>query len=227
MTGPTNKSKERKHEILKAAQELFNTRGFQDTSVNDIMKKVGVAKGVFYYYFKTKDQVLDTLVSENIMEIAEAMEEIVQKSDIDALQKLKFMLAEEFKASMKSDSPDNHLHNIKNVDMHQRVMVAMVEILAPIIARVVDQGIKEGIFKTEYSLEVCEIVISGIHFITDLGIFQWDREQYLKRVRASEELIEKALGIKQGSFAFLSDLLKDTPDRINGIKSTEVDLDET
>lgn len=105
--------------------------------------------------------------------------------------------------------------NIKNVDMHQKILVGMVQRFAPIIAALIRQGINEGLFKTEYPLEVSEIIVAGVHFITDLGIFMWTREEYIKKVKASEELIEKALCIKQGSFAFLSDLLGDNPDRIN------------
>ena len=53
---------ERKNEILDAAQELFLTQGYEKTSVDNIIKKVGVAKGTFYYYFKSKEDLLDKLV---------------------------------------------------------------------------------------------------------------------------------------------------------------------
>jgi hypothetical protein len=93
-------------------------------------------------------------------------------------------------------------------------MVSMVEKLAPVIGQVIRQGVDEGAFKTEHPLEVSEIIISGVHFITDLGIFNWNKEQYLKRVKASEELIEKALGIESGIFNFLTEMLNGTPDRV-------------
>lgn len=215
MTKPTSKSKQRRIDIIEASQELFNSKGFQETSINDIMGRVGAAKGVFYYYFETKDQVLDTLIEQHITNIVESVVSVLDQSDLNALQKLRCVLEEEFKVSMKNYNPDNHLHNIKNVDMHQKILVGMVQRFAPIIAALVQQGINEGLFKTDHPLEVSEIIVAGVHFITDLGIFMWTREEYIKKVKASEELIEKALCIKQGSFAFLSDLLGDNPNKIN------------
>lgn len=220
MTGPTNKSKERKLEIMRAAQQLFNTRGFNETSINDIMKRAGGAKGAFYYYFTTKDDILCTLVDQNIEEIAAAMRAVSQKTKIDPIQKLKLMLLEELRISAKSNEYQSHLHNIKNVDMHQRIMIAMVEKLAPVIGEVVRQGVDEGAFKTEYPLEVSELIITGVHFIIDLGIFNWNNSQYMKRVKASAELIEKSLGIEAGTFDFLESMLEGTPDRIK--KGNEV-----
>ncbi|GIO30333.1 MULTISPECIES: TetR/AcrR family transcriptional regulator [Paenibacillus] len=51
----TKNPKERRNEILNAAMELFNTKGFEQTSVSDIVKKIGVAQGTFYYYFQSKE----------------------------------------------------------------------------------------------------------------------------------------------------------------------------
>jgi AcrR family transcriptional regulator len=214
MTGITYKAKERRQEILIAAQRLFHTKGFQETSISDIMKAVGAAKGVFYYYFKTKDQVLDTLVDQNISEIADAMVQAVNRTDVSPIQKLQLMLQGEFRVSMESMNAENHLHNIKNVDMHQKIMVGLTKRVAPLIGQVVEQGVLSGAFTTKYPLEAAELLITGIHFITDLGIFEWSKEQYIERLRASEELIEKVLGVEEGSFHYLSEMLMDTPDRV-------------
>jgi AcrR family transcriptional regulator len=214
MSGQTKKSRERRQEILKAAQILFHIKGFQNTSINDIMKHIGAAKGVFYYYFETKEQVLDTLVDMLINETVVAMSIVLERADMNALQKLKYILQEEFRISMENITPDYHIHNIKNVDMHQKIFVSMVNKQAPLIGQIVEQGIQEGIFKTKYPLEVSEIIIAGTHFITDLGIFDWNKEEYLRRIRASEELIEKALCIEEGSLHFLSEMLSITPDMV-------------
>jgi len=47
----------RKQELLDAALQLFYEKGYEKTSVNDIIEKVGVSKGAFYYYFKSKEEV--------------------------------------------------------------------------------------------------------------------------------------------------------------------------
>ncbi|MBZ9685139.1 TetR/AcrR family transcriptional regulator [Clostridium estertheticum] len=56
-----NKSKKQKN-LYDAAYELFTTKGINDTAINDIVKKAGVAKGTFYLYFKDKYHIIDLIV---------------------------------------------------------------------------------------------------------------------------------------------------------------------
>lgn len=206
----------RRTEILKAAQELFNKRGFENTAVIDIMKKVGIAKGAFYYYFESKESILDALVDLSISCIEESMINIANKSDINALEKLRLMLTEEIRLTFENYDSSNHVHDIKNVDMHQKIMVGINCRISPLIGNVIEQGIQEGIFRTKYPLEITEILITGIHIILDLGIFSWSNQQYFARIKAAEELIEKSLSLDEGSFSFLVELLTDIP-KITGL----------
>ena len=48
-------SEERRNEILDAVDELFGQKGFDGTSTNDILEKVGIARGTLYYHFKSKE----------------------------------------------------------------------------------------------------------------------------------------------------------------------------
>lgn len=60
------KEKERadlKEAIKNAAWELFYEKGYEETTVNDIIKKANTSKGGFYYYFKAKDELLHSLYS--------------------------------------------------------------------------------------------------------------------------------------------------------------------
>ena len=50
-----------KEEIKDAAWELFYEKGYEETTVNDIIKKANTSKGGFYYYFKAKDELLNSL----------------------------------------------------------------------------------------------------------------------------------------------------------------------
>ena len=77
MTRVTKDPEERKKEIMMAAFQLFATKGFQETAVSDIVKKVGVAQGLFYYYFKSKEEVLEA-----VMENAGELKQKVDYKDI-------------------------------------------------------------------------------------------------------------------------------------------------
>ncbi len=202
-----NKSIERRKEILSISQRLFNKKGFSETSINEIMNSIGMAKGGFYYYFESKDQILDELVDRYIDGKISKVEPIVNDNSFDALVKFKLMFIAEFEYDIQCNKLDKHLYNIKNVDMHQRILVKMVEKYAPVINKVILQGIEEGIFQVEYPLEAAEFLVSGFHFLCDLCIFAWNKNEYVRKIKAVEEIIEKTLGIKKGSMEFLSAML--------------------
>ena len=67
----------RRQEILVAARELFIKKGYEQTSVNDILKIVDIAKGTFYYYFASKSEVLDAIVLDIVEEGARRAESIL------------------------------------------------------------------------------------------------------------------------------------------------------
>lgn len=80
------KSKIKENKILKrnklfdAAYDLFLTKGFNSTAIDDIVKKAGVAKGTFYLYFKDKYDIMDHLIlSKSSAVIKLAIEEIEKK----------------------------------------------------------------------------------------------------------------------------------------------------
>ena len=56
-----DKEEERRSEFMDAAEKLFKENGIVDTTINSIVKELDVAKGLFYYYFKSKDDVIDAI----------------------------------------------------------------------------------------------------------------------------------------------------------------------
>lgn len=63
MTRTVKPAETRRAEILSVALSLIEERGANDTSVDDIVQRAGIAKGSFYYHFKSKDLLLDTLAA--------------------------------------------------------------------------------------------------------------------------------------------------------------------
>ena len=57
-------SRQWKQEIMRTASAMFRAKGYQNTSINDIMDGVGGGKGTFYQYFETKEQLLSELANE-------------------------------------------------------------------------------------------------------------------------------------------------------------------
>jgi len=75
---------ERRNEILDAAQALFYSKGYDQTSIQDIINAVGIAKGTSYHYFSSKDALLNELVERMLHESIRLIEPIVADAELNA-----------------------------------------------------------------------------------------------------------------------------------------------
>ena len=80
---------DRRTELIAIAQQLFYTKGYENTSVNDIIKAAGASKGGFYHHFDSKQGVMMSVV-EGLVEQSEKMiQPILANHEIGALEKFK------------------------------------------------------------------------------------------------------------------------------------------
>lgn len=70
-----------KEAIVRAAMQLFDARGFRETSIQDICDAVGVTKGAFYYYFTSKEELLMEIHQQYIDDLLQSQEEILHKDN--------------------------------------------------------------------------------------------------------------------------------------------------
>lgn len=61
-------------QIVEAADELFYRQGYESTSFADIAATVGISRGNFYYHFKTKDEILDTVIARRLASTREMLD---------------------------------------------------------------------------------------------------------------------------------------------------------
>ena len=81
---------ERRQELLTIAMELFQEKGYEQTMVQDICKQAGVAKGTFFYYFPTKEDVLKAIFEEWMKKF---VGEYTRRAEgLDTVQKLRLFL---------------------------------------------------------------------------------------------------------------------------------------
>ena len=91
-----------KRRIVDAAWELFYEKGYDDTTVDDIIRLSETSKGSFYYYFNTKDELLNTLsiiLDDNyevLRRIAESRHCLVRGSELD-VEKAAAILLDDFR----------------------------------------------------------------------------------------------------------------------------------
>ncbi|AAT61463.1 TetR family transcriptional regulator [Bacillus cereus 95/8201] len=199
---------ERRKEILETAERLFLTKGYTKTTVNDILKEIGIAKGTFYHYFKSKEEVMDEIIMRIIKEDVAKAKVIVSNPNIPVLEKLFRVLMEQSpKSGDIKDKMIDAFHQPNNAEMHQKSLVQSIIHLSPVLTEILEQGIEEGIFSTSYPQETIELLLSSAQVIFDEGLFQWKPEEMMRRVKAYIKMMEVSVGAKEGSFNYMLEVL--------------------
>jgi len=193
------KGEKRKQDLLKIAYDMFSQIGYENTSVDMIIEKAGIAKGTYYYYFESKEQMLEDVIGMILdLETEKALE--VKNADLPAPRKLMAVIAC-FKPDVSESSMVDALNKPENIVMHERFNEKLIERVVPIISDVAYQGIEEGIF-------ACDDVPERIRMILILANKVFDEEGYTdKDVKVFIDIVEKILYAKPGTMAFLADAL--------------------
>lgn len=191
---------ERRDEILEAAGRLFSTKGYDKCTVNDILNAVGIAKGTFYYYFKSKEEVLDAIIDRVTETIVARAEAVAADPELEPVMKLLNVILSMRVESEVDNGLMEELHKPQNALMHQKSLSLMVTRVTPVLSKVVDEGISKGIFKSDFPKQYMQIFLTSSITLLDDGIFQVEPEEQQMTIRALVALLEKMLGVEDGTF---------------------------
>ena len=117
---------ERKNEIIDTASHIFAQKGYDKTSVNDILNAIGIAKGTFYHYFKSKEEVLDAVIAKATELIVERVEAVADNSGLAPEDKLlSVFMAMRIENQMEEGFLEE-MHRPENALMHQKSLVSII-----------------------------------------------------------------------------------------------------
>ncbi len=194
---------ERRNEILDAAEELFASKGYAKTTVNDILSAINIAKGTFYHYFTSKEEVIDAIVERVIDNEIAVARTIAEDPHLDARQKMFRIISGEGRDLEHKDRMVEVSRKVNDAEMLQKSMVASVLRLSPILADIVEQGVREGVFHTEHPKESIEFLLAASEFLLDDSIFPWSPDEFLAKTKAFATIMETLLGAEKGSFNYV------------------------
>ncbi|MCL2472104.1 MAG: TetR/AcrR family transcriptional regulator [Treponema sp.] len=191
---------ERRNEIMDAAEKLFTGKGYEPTTVNDILAMVNIAKGTFYYHFKSKEDVLDALIDRRIREGVKKAEEIIL-SHLPPGKKLLAIIMAQKPRNETQEVFNSVLHETDNAKMHQKALTQSVLNFGLCLARVIEEGIGLGIFNTPFPRESAEILLAAALVLFDTDFFLWTKKEKAAKIAAFLTAMERTLGAKPGSFS--------------------------
>lgn len=192
-------AEERKNEILDVAERLFGTKGFDSTSTSDILNEIGIARGTLYYHFKSKEDILDAMISRMMGRLIEKAETIVAQKNIPVLQRLTMMM---LSLNVGEDNFGQELlkqmHKPQNALMHQKMEKSLLSGMNPIITGLIKEGIEQGICQTNYPEEAAEMTFLYANTVFD-DLMEHSEEEKQRKIAAFIYNLERLLNMEQNS----------------------------
>ncbi|WIV17522.1 TetR/AcrR family transcriptional regulator [Paenibacillus polygoni] len=204
----TKDPEDRRNEILDTAEQLFFTKGYSKTTVNDMLQAIGIAKGTFYYYFTSKEEVMDAVVMRFIETGVIAAKKIATNEELTVHEKLLQIIMAQKPNTPSKRQMIEEFHEPDNAQIHQKSLTETILQLTPILTEVIEQGIEQKLFSTPYPRESIEFLLSSSQFLFDEGIFKWTPEEMVQKIQAFIYIMESTLGAERGSFSYVSQMFE-------------------
>ena len=154
----------RRAELLDRATALFVQHGYDNVSLNDLIAAVGVSKGAFYHWFPSKDELITALAKRSARDQFAAIEEAIARCGGTALDRLNALLQAGFDVKMRMGAPDHlaamvSLLRPENAHLYGRIVAVSEDLVRPLLARVISDGVREGVFHTFDADGVADMIL--------------------------------------------------------------------
>ena len=201
--------------LLDAAQRLFFDRGYDGTSVEDVIRATDSSKGAFYHHFASKEALLEALAArladENVTEAATVLE----VPGIGAVEQLAAFLAGSRRLKIAAAPLVRRtlpvLFRPENASLRQRVTAATIARVAPVLAQIIERGRQEGVFDTPDPLGTAELLLhlgTAVHdtiaralAAADAGAPDRAREMLDRRLALVEQAFNRVLALPDGTLS--------------------------
>ncbi|WP_371364974.1 hypothetical protein SRRS_54510 [Sporomusa rhizae] len=186
------------NEILDVADQLFFTKSYHGTTIKDIASKMGVAQGMLYYYFKSKEELLEILLDRHASHLVSEVKEITCLNNVSPSEKLALMLAAVLrKISYKDGHLLNMIYDTKNLHIKDKLFRKIDIWLSPWLLKIIDEGIKNRDFCISHPPTAADYIKLIMDFLSEVIYEKTSADILSYRLMMAEVLIEKALGAKE------------------------------
>ena len=203
---PDNKKYDR---ILDALQKLLEDNIIQNISVSDIARKAEMGKGSIYYYFPSKEAILDALIERNYEKPLATAKNLAGQTDISPFTRMALILQ-----ACRNSSAAFLRHNSASASagtsaqdfafLQQKYMNHLISELKPALTEIIRQGIDSGEIHFEYPAALAEIVLIVLAVKLNNTFLSATAEDSEDTIRGLVALLEKGTDIPRGTLNYLS-----------------------
>lgn len=191
--------------ILNSARELMCSKcSTADITVDMIAKHAGIGKGSIYYYFKSKDEIIDAVIGRCY---SAAVGDFIAgiKSRENTLEKLRLLFRSILSSELKDKSRNviRELHLQNDIVTNYKLMMTSIHVISPILTELLTEGTEKGELHADYPEESAKMIVAMMTFLLDNSFFPESDESRRRNLKLYAQILETCLKAKPGSFDFL------------------------
>lgn len=177
--------------ILDVALQLFMQKGYEHTSVQDIIDNLGgLSKGAIYHHFKSKEDILIAATDQLCAGSNQLLKEIRNRTDLNGKEKLKMIFRESICRPVQEDLFSAAPNLGDNPRFILGMLQEMIEESAPdYIKPIIEQGMHDGSIQTEYPQELSELILLTMNFWLNPMIFHDSVDVVERKFRITQQMM--------------------------------------
>lgn len=190
---PRNKyPEETVQKILDAALKLFLEKGYEQTTVLDIVGHMGgLTRGAFYHHFKSKEEVLDALTDRLFYE-NNPFEKAKRQKNLTGIEKLRYLVL------LSTEESESRKVTVMSAEVLQKsptFLKRMVDdnrdVVAPMYRELIEEGVRDGSIQTAHPKLLAELLVLLTNFWMIPTLFPVSAEEALERFLYVKEVTDK------------------------------------
>ncbi len=199
------------NQILDALQTLLENKNIQTISVSEIAQTAGIGKGRIYYYFPSKEAILEALITRSYEKPLETAKNLAKQTNISPFIRMAMIFqacrnsSSEF---LRHDSSASAISSQEKAYLHQKYLSHMVLELKPALTAIITQGIESGEIHFDYPSALAEIVLIVLSIKLDNTLIPSSPEDVEETILGLISLLEKGTGNPSGSLNFLTTMVE-------------------
>ncbi len=180
--------------ILDVSTKLFLEKGYENTTMGDIVADLGgLTRGAIYHHFKNKEEILEAVMTRMFSE-NNLLAKIEQEKNVTGLQKIKKLIMYSLTSTEQQQLYTFSLSLMKNTRLLARQLEEAVTELAPLIEKWIIEGYEDGSIQAENSKETAETIAILLNIWANPSVFLVTKKQLISKFQYMRRLFD-SLGI--------------------------------
>lgn len=192
--------------ILDALQQLLENQTLQNISVSDIAKAAGIGKGSIYYYFPSKEAILDALIKRNYEKPLKTAKNLAVQTDISPFMRMAMIFQACRNSSAQFRLGRDSVGAVSAPEqafIHQKYLTYLISEMKPVLTEIIRQGIEGGEIHFDRPAALAEIVLIILAVKLDNTVVPSTPEETEATILGLITLLEKGTENPAGSLNFL------------------------